>query len=341
MLTELDYLPKGLLDIPVTALDQLIPVPTLIHLAGRRPQPLFVSVLVHGNETTGFLAMQQLLKNYRVGGGKQELPRALSLFIANVSAAKAGVRHLDKQPDYNRIWKTSPDTCPERRMAQRILEEMARRQVFASVDIHNNTGLNPHYACVNLLQPPFLHLATLFSRTVVYFTRPDSVQSIAFSKLCPAVTLECGQPGIAHGIRHAEEYINACLHLSQLPQHPVAEHDIDLFHTVATVKVSPRIDFDFGTGQAQLQFVSDLERMNFRELPAGTILGRLNAAPSEPAGIPLDVIDESGKENSLHYFELKNNTLCLRQPVMPAMLTTDSGIVRQDCLCYLMERYRI
>ena len=55
--------------------------------------------------------------------------------------------------------------------------------MFASIDIHNNTGLNPHYGCVNRLDPPFLHLATLFSRIVVYFKRPLGVQSAAFASV--------------------------------------------------------------------------------------------------------------------------------------------------------------
>ena len=28
-----------------------------------------------------------------------------------------------------------------------------------------------------------------------------------------------------------------------------------------------------------------------------------------------------------------------RVPVMPSMLTCDPEVIRQDCLCYLMERY--
>jgi len=45
---------------------------------------------------------------------------------------------------------------------------MRLRDVFASVDIHNNTGLNPHYGCVTALRHASLHLAAMFSRTVVY-----------------------------------------------------------------------------------------------------------------------------------------------------------------------------
>ena len=80
-------------------------------------------------------------------------------------------------------------------MMREVVEQMRARGVFASVDIHNNTGINPHYGCVNRLEAPFLHLAALFSRIVVYFKRPLGVQSAAFAQLCPSVTVECGKPG--------------------------------------------------------------------------------------------------------------------------------------------------
>ncbi len=48
-LTELDHLPDGLLERPASALHHSLDGPTLIHLAGRNKQPLFVSVLQHGH----------------------------------------------------------------------------------------------------------------------------------------------------------------------------------------------------------------------------------------------------------------------------------------------------
>ncbi|MDD1620687.1 MAG: hypothetical protein LUQ11_04340 [Methylococcaceae bacterium] len=62
-LKQFNCLPKGLLDISVEALHSLIPEPALFHLPGKRPGTLFVSVLLHGNEPTGFLAVQKLLQN--------------------------------------------------------------------------------------------------------------------------------------------------------------------------------------------------------------------------------------------------------------------------------------
>ncbi len=331
LLHELEGLPAGLLDCSARDLDRCLAGPTLFHLPGRRPQPLFASVLLHGNEATGLAAIQGLIRRF----GDRPLPRALSVFVGNVAAARYGLRRLDHQPDYNRIWPEgeAPDS-PEARMMRRIVDTMARRGVFASVDIHNNTGLNPHYACVNRLDHRYLQLATLFSRTVVYFLRPRGVQSMAFARLCPAVTVECGKPGGARGARHAVDYLDACLHLSEIPSHRVADHDIDLFHSMAQVRIREGMSFSFHEAPVDIVFDDDLDRFNFRELAAGTELGRVRHDHT----LPLVAIDESGEEVSARYFGIEDGRLILTRPAMPSMLTLDEQVVRQDCLCYLMER---
>jgi len=329
MLKEVNTLPDGLLELPVERLHEILDSPTLIHLPGRHPRPLFVSVLLHGNEDTGWEAVRALLGRYQREG--RELPRAMSLFIGNVEAAQHGVRRLDRQPDYNRIWKG--DGTPEHEMAQQILAIMRERQVFASIDIHNNTGLNPHYACVNVLQQPFLQLATLFSRTIVYFIQPDAVQSMAFSKLCPAVTVECGKAGQSRSTEHAIKFIEGALHLDHFPEHAVPSTDYELYHTVAIVKVPPTIAFSFSNEQAELLFPPDLDHMNFRELPVRTQLARVSGARAR-----LEAWNEQGEDVAERYFERENGALYTRLPVMPSMLTLNEEVIRQDCLCYLMER---
>ncbi|MFN3544111.1 MAG: M14 family metallopeptidase [Thiobacillus sp.] len=330
-LTQLDALPAGLLDLPAARLGEVLPGPTLIHLPGRRTPPLFVSVLLHGNEDTGWLAAQAVLRKYAGSG----LPRALSLFIGNVDAARAGLRRLDGQPDYNRVWPGSEEAHPaERAMMQAVIDAMRARGVFASLDIHNNTGLNPHYACVNRLDPPFLQLATLFSRIVVYFVRPRGVQSAAFAELCPAVTVECGKPGTPGSVEHAAAFIEAALHLSEFPLHPVAAHDIDLFHTVATVKVPEGVSFGFGSPTADLSFVPELDHYNFRELGHGDLLGHVRPGSSAA----LLALDEAGVDIGARVFDYRDGHIALKKRLMPAMLTRDERVIRQDCLCYLMER---
>ncbi|OGT90678.1 MAG: peptidase M14 [Gammaproteobacteria bacterium RIFOXYD12_FULL_61_37] len=340
MLNEFNQIPAGLLDLRADQLQAVLDRPTLIHLPGRRPEPLFVSVLLHGNETTGWDAIRQLLRQYAPGGGPLPLPRALSLFIGNVVAAARKVRRLEGQPDYNRVWPGCEEDSfagdtPEHALMRRLVAIMAGRRVFASIDIHNNTGLNPHYACVNRLDNRHLQLAALFGRTLVYFTRPCGVQSIAMARLCPAVTLECGKTGQSLGAEHAMNYLNAALHLSELPNHPVAPQDIDLFHTVAIVKVPPEVHFSFDAPGADLDFPGDLERFNFRELPEGTLL-----ACAKGGSIPLSVRDERDRDVTAHYLQAAHGEILTRRPLMPSMLTTDPNAVRQDCLCYFMERYQ-
>lgn len=337
MLTILDHIPDGLLDCAARDLHRILPGPTLIHLPGQRPQPLFVSVLLHGNETTGLTAIQGLLRKY----DGHKLPRGLSIFFGNVSAAAEGRRHLDGQPDYNRIWPC-PDCdgdLPEHAMMRQVVGEMRARKVFASIDIHNNTGLNPHYGCVNRLEPRFFHLATLFSRTVVYFIRPTGVQSLAFAELCPAITVECGKPDQPFGADHARDFVDTCLHLEALPDTPLDEHAMNLFHTVATITLREEASAGFAPDEEatdwDITFPPDLDHLNFRELPAGTAIGRVR---KNPGTLPLQVIDENGNDVSNRYLSIEDGHLRLRRAVMPSMFTLDLDIIRQDCVGYLMER---
>lgn len=329
MLRIIDSVPDGLLGLEVSELHTALSGPTLIHLRGRRTRPLFVSVLLHGNEPSGWDAMRHVLAQYR----ERELPRSLSLLIGNVEAARYGRRHLDHQLDFNRVWNAGDS--PEHRAMAMVVDEMRRRKVELSIDIHNNTGHNPHYGCVNSIEEPYLQLARLFSRNIVYFLRPDSVQSMAFANLCPAVTVECGRAGSGAGAEHAAEFVHAVLNISELPHHAISARDIDVFHTVATVKVNPHCRFTFDGEDCDLSFEPGLDRLNFAEVGACTRLGTRHSAFAEP----LIVTDEAGEEVTHDYFRFDADGIVFRKQTIPAMITLDHEVIRQDCLCYLMERY--
>lgn len=330
-LRVLDSVPEALLDVDVQRIAEVVPEPTLIHVAGQRQPALFVSALLHGDESVGLVAIQQLLRNH----AGSPLPRALSIFLGNVTAASAGVRRLPQQPDFNRVWPgTDLGACEEVTRMREVTDAMRRRSVFASVDLHNNSGLNPRYACVNELAAPFLQLATLFSRTVVHFREPRGVQSAAFAAFCPAVALECGRSGDAEGEARATAVLDAALHLAELPQHAPSAADIDLFHTVAIVKVPPDTTLSFDGSAADLVFREDIDHLNFSELARGTSFGRVADRGPAPLWIPGD----DGSNRWREFFEVHERELLLRAPLMPAMLTRSVSAVRQDCLCYLMER---
>lgn len=329
-LKQLESFPKELLDIRVEELHTIFPDPTLLHLQGMRPETVFISVLLHGNESTGFHVIQELLKKYE----DTRLPRSVSIFFGNTQAARQGLRFLETQHDYNRVWPGTdyPDS-KEAFVMREIVDEMKNRDMFASIDIHNNTGLNPHYACINKLDHSFLQLAALFGPTVVYFLTPKGVQSMAFSELCPSVTLECGKAKSKVGIQHALDYVDAVLHMKSIPNHRLAPQDIHLFHTLARVKIPHEFTFSFTDDQADILFSNELEKMNFTEMSANTCFGKINNSAAR-----LLAFNDDGKEIGKQIFHTFKDRIRLNHSMMPAMLTLDEKVIRQDCLCYLMER---
>ena len=328
----LDQLPEGLLDCPATHLHEVLEGPTLIHLSGRRPQALFVSVIQHGNEISGWDAVRRLLKGRYL---RDPLPRSLILFIANVRAASRRQRKLTDQPDFNRCWPGSDTTSgPWHEMFAEITRHVRELRPMASIDIHNNSGENPHYAAVNRIAPQTLRLASMFSRTVIYFTRPRGVQSMAFGEFCPAVTLECGPPHRLDGTDHAMAYLDTILNLEQIPDTPPSPENLELYEMVATVNIAADRSFSFAPDGSSLVLRSDLELLNFEELPPGTRLGRVN----DDYGLPLVAMTHDGRDVSRQWFSVHDGDIVTSRPMMPAMLTTEERIIRQDCLCHLMER---
>jgi hypothetical protein len=218
-------------------------------------------------------------------------------------------------------------------MAATIVKEMAGRAVFASIDVHNNTGINPHYACVNDLDGHSLHLAALFGRLGILSTHPRGTQTGAFAELCPSVTLECGKPGQDFGVRHAFEFLDACLHLTRFPEHTVAARDLELYVTVAQVLVRPDLSFGFSDDPLDLTLIPDLDHLNFVSLQSGHVLGAVRCER-----MPLIALDDHGDDVADRYFTIDEDRLLLSRSVMPAMLTLDERVIQQDCLGYLMER---
>ncbi|MGD2172510.1 MAG: peptidase M14, partial [Gammaproteobacteria bacterium] len=92
---RLHALPEGFFDISSANIRDLFPNPTLIHLEGRDPRHLFISILLHGNERTGLDVMQRLL-----AGQGDDLPCSILLFVGNVRAAEQNMRFLPGQVDY-------------------------------------------------------------------------------------------------------------------------------------------------------------------------------------------------------------------------------------------------
>ncbi|PCI07703.1 MAG: peptidase M14 [Gammaproteobacteria bacterium] len=333
MLNEMTHIPDALLNAKAEELNDILGAPTLFHLNGNNPQPLFICTLLHGNETTGFYAIQRLLRRYR----NKKLPRAISIFIGNVAAAEQNQRHLDTQEDFNRIWPGSHhNESAEKDVMQTVTNIMQKKKPFASIDIHNNTGKNPHYACINILNPHGLVLASKFSDSAVYFTTPKGVQSSAFADFCPSVVLECGQSGEKSGEDHALQFLETVLKMDELTPPEVTK--LKLYHTIARVIIPKTValaDYDSDNGDIVLN--AELEDRNFQQIQAGTEFAIVKSSKENP----LLVKNESDEDITNEYIERKNHRLLLKKSITLAMFTVNKRAIRQDCVCYFMEELHI
>lgn len=328
------HIPDELLTAKAEDLLDILKTPTLFHIDGKEPQPIFICTLLHGNETTGFYAIQQLLNKYK----NKQLPRAISLFIGNIAAAKEGQRHLDNQDDFNRIWPGSHHSdSAEKDMMEIITNIMKKKKPFVSIDIHNNTGRNPHYGCINILNPHVLVLASKFSEIAVYFTEPKGVQSSAFSDFCPAVVLECGQARDKSGTEHALAFLEKTLLLEDLSSEKSS--GITLYHTIARVFIPKTVSLGYDTNNNPVDVIlnAELEDKNFHHILSGTEFATFGSDKKKS----IIVTSESSEDITNEYMERKGDKLLFKKPITLAMFTTSERAIRQDCVCYFMEELHI
>ena len=326
--------PQGLLDLPGHALAGALSGPTLIELDGLREPALFVSVLVHGDEVGGWDAVRAWLRTL-VG---TELGRSLRLFIGNPRAAARSRRHLDDQPDFNRVWRGEQDH-PLARAARAVTERMRTQGCFAGVDIHNNSGVNPCHVCVAELDWYTLRVASLFAQVIVHVDHPNSIQTAAFAEFCPAVTLEAGRVGDADGIRRSMRLLETLTSINSLDEIEVGDGSgVSLYRTLARVEIASNSSFGFTGAQASpctdITLRAELESHNFSRLGQGTVFGEVGAGEH---AAPLLISSRQGELDVDAFFEVHGQVVRLGRDLTFSMFTTNPVSIRQDCLCYLME----
>lgn len=329
MLNILHHIPKELLDIKSTDLHTIFPGPTLIHLQGKLPegkknQPLLISCLMHGNEFTGLLALQALMKKY----GESNWPRSVYLFFGNIAAAKANHRHLDGQPDYNRSWKKGD--LPENQMTQDVLRVTTEVGLFATIDIHNNTGRNPHYSIISTDDVRHKNLAALFGDVCMFFDEMIGTHTQAFMNLCPSVTLEAGQPGKPDGTAHVLDFLEKVLALDEISSQP-SQAKLKLIEMMGTVKLKKESSVGVGNEDGDIRFEPDFDLMNFKEMPAGTFWGYYRDNHR------LEYKDRNGVDCSDGYFDYKDGKIFTKVVTIPSMLKLDKNVLKSNCVGYLMR----
>lgn len=319
-LTTRQALPEGLLDCPAGGLLDALGGPTLFDLSRGLPDPLFVTVLQHGNETSGWDAVRAFLH----GGSTPPM----LLYVANVAAARAGRRSLAGQADFNRSWEGGDS--PEARLARQVTRYAMAAKPRLAVDIHNNTGANPHYSVLTDLGPRCLGAAAAFSPLALLAQHRDGIQTERFTKFCPAITIETGVVGEPASAARTTDYLTRAVRWREAPE--ASFSDLTVYRNQVRIVIE-EADADF-TSPAVLVLREDLEQYNFACLEAGNLFARRDRSA---AGAGLRAVDVTGADLTDFYFEIHDAELRLRQPVYLSMYTRDIDIARQDCLCYFMS----
>ena len=325
----LNEVPSKLYTCKVTEVHEVLGGPTIIHLKGKLTKPIFLSALLHGNETTSFDVLSQVLNKYK----NEELPRDLIIFIGNTLAAVEGMRHLPGQPDYNRIWQIGEGDTPEHEMAAKVTAYVKEHKPFASIDIHNNTGKNPLYGCVNSTEPEFMALASHFGSNTVYFTEPHNVQSMGFCTFCTAITIEAGLPSEPRGVVAAFEFFDKIFHMDKITMNP-ERSEFEIYHTIARLKVDERARIDFedqGDGDSDLSFIPEFDSQNFKVVKKQTHLGHAKNLKC------IRVEDNNGRDLTNDFFKIEGSALVTNRTFIPSMFTKDIYVMKEDCLGYIME----
>ena len=327
--------PEEFLNIHYRDIKQIFDRPTLVYLEGEKEAPLFISVMLHGNEFSGLQIMQEILKKYKSKDGYR-LPRSIWFFIGNVEAASLGLRRQDNELDFNRAWPGTPEPeSPTAKLISEVMTMITKDDLFAALDLHNNTGKNPPYGCISVVNEKNKYLASFFNHIAMVFHTPKGVSTMAFDDICPAITLECSTPGNPLGIEKAVALIDDLMHMDHFPQKALPSHDLQLVQNNAVLKIAEGIKFGFEeeANDFELTLVDNFDRHNFTLLEVGEVFAYTTLTK------PLVATSDDGRDITDELISIKDGAISLKKPLMPAMITLDKRIIMQDCLCYLLEDY--
>lgn len=320
--------PKDILQADSRNLTQYLSGPALIHIKGEKSECILVSCLLHGNETTGWLVVRDLLKE--ISSRPQQ--HSWLILIGNVAAAAKGLRQLPDGQDFNRVWHTG--SFPENQIATEILNRIRTYPIQCSIDIHNNTGRNPYYACVTKRDERTLDLAQEFSNQSLYFEGLAGTFTEAMSHLCPAISIEVGLPGLPEGTNAVLSYLKRIeSKVFAETWNPANSADLKLFRIAGTIRVVDGISIAVGKSNQNEDFLlsADLDLYNFTMVPVGSVWAQArSSAPN-----CFEVCQNDKTVNG--YFTRSEDKIVNTRPFMPAMITPNTTIMKSDCVGYILE----
>lgn len=146
--------------------------------------PVFISTLIHGNETCGLNALIKEINE------EKEYLNDVYFMIGNIKAAREDKRLLDE--NFNRIWVEIPKTDNEI-IASKVIEFIKRIKPQLILDLHSYEADNvlPHCFTTNT-DNKSLEISKKLSE-FTFINRGDENLLVDMTKdICPSFIIECG-----------------------------------------------------------------------------------------------------------------------------------------------------
>ena len=289
-----------------------------------------VSVLIHGNEPSGFYAMCRYLHSAAIPAVN------LRFIVASVSAAKTAKwfsqRYIEGERDLNRCFALDDNQADTLR-AQRIVKAIREVSPECVVDLHNTSGQGPAFAVALQKDLATRKLAGLWSDYLIHTgLRLGSLMEQEFD--CPTLTIECGGSDDAksHQIAYQgicrlaiSETLDECAFPAQVLSHPMR------------VELRPGMSLSYANQRQHLTDVcihQQVTQYNYDGVEQGDLLGWINGADLSV----FRVRDEMGNDLHLDLFTLDNNQVRFNQSLHIFMATTSVKAASEDCLFYCVKK---
>ena len=314
-----------LLDLNATQLLGPLDGPTLFDLSSSNAPPAFISVLLHGNETSGWDGIRSVLSK-RIQQGVA-LP-SLLLLVGNVAAAAQGARYLDDQVDFNRIWDGGEGE--QIQWADKVFDYVKQRQPHFAADMHNNSGPNPPFSIIANTYAETLEAARAYGPLSILARQPHGNLTRRFSQICTSISCELGMASDLQSAHRAESYINAIF--NGFESNEDTEQEFKLHRN------DVRVIVDHNGGRASPLDVPVLDpvldKFNFEWVGSGTVLAKLESHHRALRAVDADHRDVS---NEYLHHDYRRGDIRLARDVVISMYTRDPLLALQDCVCYFLE----
>ncbi len=322
------------LTLPDSAEDwlQQLSRPTIIEITGSdKSRWRIFSVLIHGNEPSGFMAAFNYLKQ------NPQPYTNIAICISSIRAAKLKPRFSHRfvpgEFDLNRRFGRLDCRDQVSELARDLTDYLRSKNPEFVIDLHNTSGQGPAFSVSISDHPSIRKLTAVFSdKMVLTQLIVGSLMEQNFN--CPTVTIECGYMQDPQADKIA---LTGLERLTSIPSiDELDEEPISLFSHPLRVQVQPGTSVDYAAEynpDVDITLRKDIGQLNYNKTKAGTHIGWINRKLEQS----LSANNEHNENTIDSLFEVSNNQLLIKKDCYIFMATSVLEIALNDCLFYVAD----